>query len=131
VGGRFLFPKLSDSGVELSSKVLAIWYNKALYDTIHEEVEMASYCRLCGKQIEEGEDICEACKENIRAEALGKHRKVAKQIPQEGGKLGKHHRKEIEDNQSLPIPQDEEDKKPHHFKSMAEYLKYLKGKGGN
>lgn len=131
MGDRFLSPKLSDSEVELSSKVLVIWYNKALYDMVHEEVGMASYCRLCGKQIAEGGDMCEACKENIRAEAMGKHRKVAKQIPQEGGKLGMHHRKETEDNQSLPTPQDEEDKKPRHFKSMAEYLKYLKEKGGN
>jgi hypothetical protein len=91
---------------------------------------MASYCRLCGKQIKEGGDMCEACKENIRAEAMGRHRKIAKQIPKEVRKQGMHdNRKEIEDNQSLATPQDEEEeKKPHHFKSMAEYLEYLKGK---
>jgi hypothetical protein len=79
-----------------------------------------------------GEDrICEACKENIRAEAMGRHRKIAKQIPKEARKQGMHdNRKGIEDNQTLSTPQDEEDKKPHHFKSMAEYLEYLKGKEG-
>jgi hypothetical protein len=92
---------------------------------------MASYCRLCGKQIEEGGDMCEACKENIRAEAMGRHRKIAKQIPKGAGKPGMHDKKGIEDNQSLTTPQnEEEEKKPHHFKSMAEYLEYLKGKEG-
>jgi hypothetical protein len=77
-------------------------------------------------------NICEACKENIRAEAMGRHRKIAKQIPNEAGKQGMHdNRKEIENNHSLTTPQDEEEeKKPHHFKSMAEYLEYLKGKEG-
>jgi len=79
-------------------------------------------------------NICEACKENIRAEAMGRQRKIAKQAPKEGGKRGMHDRKDdrkgIEDNQS-PTVHHEEDKKPHHFKSMAEYLKYLKDKEGD
>ena len=92
---------------------------------------MASYCRTCGRSIEEGGDICEACKENIRAEAMGRHRKVAKQTPTKAEKRGMSDRKGEEDNQTLTTPHDEEDKKPHHFKSMADYLKYLKGKEGN
>lgn len=91
---------------------------------------MASYCRVCGKSTRGG-DICEACKENIRAEAMGRQRKIAKQVPTEAGKKVMHDRKEREDNKVLSTPQDEEDKKPHHFKSMADYLKYLKEKGGN
>ena len=92
---------------------------------------MASYCRTCGRSIEGGGDICEACKENIRAEAMGRQRKIAKQAPHEAGKPGMQDRKGTEDNQTLATPQDEEDKKPHHFKSMVDYLKYLKGKEGN
>jgi hypothetical protein len=92
---------------------------------------MATYCRSCGRPMKGENNICEACKENIRAEAMGRQRKIAKKIPKEAGKQGMHDRRVIEDNQSLTTPQDEEEeKKPHHFKSMAEYLEYLKGKEG-
>ena len=89
---------------------------------------MASYCRVCGRSIEGERDICEACKENIRAEAMGRHRKIAKQTPAEAGKRGDS--KGEEDTQDLTTPHDEEEKKPHHFKSMAEYLEYIKEKEG-
>jgi hypothetical protein len=96
---------------------------------LREEVEMAIYCRSCGRPIKGEDNICEACKESIRAEAMERQKKIAKQSPKEAGKLGMHDRKGIEDNQFLTTPQDEvEEKKPHHFKSMAEYLEYLKGK---
>lgn len=90
---------------------------------------MATYCRSCGRPMKGEGNICEACKENIRAEAMGRQRKIAKQVPTEAGKGGKHDGKGIENNHSPTAPHDdEEDKKPHHFKSMAEYLKYLKDK---
>jgi hypothetical protein len=103
----------------------------ALYDTLRKEVAMATYCRSCGRLMKGEDNICEACKENIRAEAMGRQRKIAKQAPKEAGERDMHDRKGIENNQTLTTSQDEEDKKPHHFKSMAEYLKYLKGKEGN
>jgi hypothetical protein len=80
-----------------------------------------------------GEDtICETCKENIRAEAMGRQRKIAKQTPTEARKGSKHNRKGREDNQSATALHDDgENRKPHHFKSMAEYLKYLKDKEGD
>ena len=90
---------------------------------------MSTNCRTCGKPMEGRGDICEACKENIRAEAMGRQRKIAKQIPKEAGKLGVRDRKEVKDKASMPTSQiDEEEKKPHHFKSMAEYREYLKRK---
>lgn len=93
---------------------------------------MVTYCRSCGRAMKGEGNICEACKENIRAEAMGRQRKIAKQAPQEAGKGRMQDRKGIEDNQSPTAPQhDGEDKKPHHFKSMAEYLKYLKDKEGD
>jgi hypothetical protein len=109
-----------------------MWHSIALYDTLRMEVEMTSYCQSCGRPMKGEDRICEACKENIRAEAMGRQRKIVKQTPKEAGKRGMHDRKGEEDNQTLTTPQEEEeDKKPHHFKSMADYLKYLKGKEGN
>lgn len=107
-----------------------MWHSITLYDTLCMEVEMTSYCQSCGRPMKGEDRICEACKENIRAEAMGKQRKIAKQAPKEAGKRSMHDRKGKEDNQTLTTPQDEEDKKPHHFKNMADYLKYLKGKEG-
>jgi hypothetical protein len=101
-----------------------------LYDTLPEEVEMSTYCRTCGRPIKGEGTICEACKENIRAEAMGRQRKIAKQAPTKLGKPNIYETKEHEDTQALTPPQDEEDKKPHHFKSMAEYLEYIKEKEG-
>ena len=92
---------------------------------------MSTKCLMCGRPLEGRGDICEACKEGVRAEAMGKHKKIAKQAPEKTGKPGKHDKKGREDSQSLTTPQEEEEvKKPHHFKSMAEYLEYLKGKEG-
>jgi len=92
---------------------------------------MARYCRVCGRSIEGDDDFCEACKESIRAEALGKQRKIAKETPREGGKVGVRDTREgMKDKEPLPPSQhDVAAKKPHHFKSMAEYLEYLKKEG--
>lgn len=92
---------------------------------------MARYCRVCGRSIEGDDDFCEACKENIRAEALGKQRKIAKEAPTERGKSGGRDTREgMKENESPSSPHLEEtQKKPHHFKSMAEYLEYLKKEG--
>jgi hypothetical protein len=86
---------------------------------------MPTYCRVCGKPMEEGQgDICEVCQQNIRAEAMGRHKGIAKDAPRGAGKPGR-----LKGKKNLPQPQEqEEEKKPHHFKSMAEYLAYLKGK---
>jgi hypothetical protein len=92
---------------------------------------MARYCRVCGRSIEGDDDFCEACKESIRAEALGKQKKIAKEAPTERGKSGKRDTREgIKENESPSSSRHEEaQKKPHHFKSMAEYLEYLKKEG--
>ncbi|MCJ7663905.1 MAG: hypothetical protein MUO24_06655 [Desulfobacterales bacterium] len=89
---------------------------------------MSTYCRVCGKPMEEGRgDICEVCQESIRAEAMGRQRRIAKDAPKGAGKLSARDRRIVKDKKSLPTPHDEEgEKKPHHFKSMAEYLEYLK-----
>ena len=89
---------------------------------------MTRYCRVCGRRIEGDDDFCEACKESIRAEALGKQRKIAKEVPTEKGKLGERDTREgMKDKESpRPAHHEEAQKKPHHFKSMAEYLEYLK-----
>ena len=87
---------------------------------------MSTKCLMCGRPLGGQGDICESCKEGVRAEAMGKHRKIAKQTPKEAA-----NRKVVKDDDSLPTPQEEDkEKKPHHFKSMTEYLKYLKGKEG-
>lgn len=89
---------------------------------------MARYCRVCGRSIEGDDDFCEACKESIRAEALGKQRKLAKEVPTERGKSGARDTREgMKENESPSSPPREEaPKKLHHFKSVAEYLEYLK-----
>jgi len=92
---------------------------------------MSTKCRVCGRPMEEGRgDICEVCQENIRAEAMGRQRRIAKDAPKGAGKLGvRAVRGAVKDEKPLPTPHDEEgEKKPHHFKSMAEYLAYLKEK---
>ena len=92
---------------------------------------MSTYCRVCGRPMEEGRgNICEVCQESIRAEALGKQRKIVKNAPKGAGKP--HVRRgqgEVKEEIPPPTPHGEaEEKKPHHFKSMAEYLEYLKGR---
>jgi hypothetical protein len=91
---------------------------------------MSTYCRVCGRPMEEGQgNICEVCQESIRAEALGKQRKIVKNAPQGAKKLSVRAGRGTEDKKKIAAPHDgEEEKKPHHFKSMAEYLEYLKGK---
>jgi hypothetical protein len=92
---------------------------------------MTTYCRVCGRKIEGDDDFCESCKESIRAEALGKQRKIAKEVPREGGKVGMRDKVGVNDKEPLaPSQHEEAQKKTHHFKSMAEYLEYLKKRGG-
>jgi hypothetical protein len=92
---------------------------------------MSTYCRVCGRPMEEGQgNICEVCQESIRAEALGKQRKIVKNAPKGVGKPRvRPGRGAVKGEKPLPTPHHVEgEKKPHHFKSMAEYLEYLKGK---
>lgn len=69
-------------------------------------------CHVCGKPLEPGEDfICKACEEQIRAEILGA--------------------KEGERREAQKVTKGEEypsrvEKTPRHFRSLAEYLDYLK-----
>jgi len=93
---------------------------------------MSTHCRVCGRPMEEGQgNICEVCQENIRAEALGKQSRIGKNAHKGAGKPRvRRGREAVKGEKPLPTPHDEEgEKKPHHFKSMAEYLEYLKGKG--
>ena len=80
--------------------------------------------------MEEGQgNICAVCQESIRAEALGKQRKGVKDAPKGAGKPRiRRGGGAATEGKPLPTPHEEEEKKPHHFKSMAEYLEYLKGK---
>ncbi len=92
---------------------------------------MSKYCSICAKPMEREGDICEACQESIRAEAMGRQRKVAKESKKELEKLGIRRGKDAKPPKGSPISKQggEEEKKPHHFKSMAEYLEHLKEKG--
>lgn len=91
---------------------------------------MPKYCRICGRPMKGEGDFCEACQESIRAEAMGKHRKVAKEAQKGLDRVGIRETKGAKGKEDRRTPQEEEEeKKPHHFKSMAEYLEYLKGKG--
>ncbi len=92
---------------------------------------MSTYCRVCGRPMEEGQgNICEVCQESIRAEALGKQKRIVKNALKGSGKSRvRGEGGAVKGGKPLPLPHDEEgEKKPHHFKSMAEYLAYLKGK---
>ncbi len=92
---------------------------------------MSTYCRVCGRPMEEGQgNICEVCQESIRAEALGKQKRIVKNAPKGAGKPRvSAGRGAVKREKPLPPPHEEEgEKKPHHFQSMAEYLEYLKGK---
>jgi hypothetical protein len=80
--------------------------------------------------MEGGGDICEACQESIRAEAMRRQRRIAKEVHQDADKVRKHEGKGTKTTISPPAPSDAKgEKKPHHFKSMAAYLEYLKRKG--
>jgi hypothetical protein len=91
---------------------------------------MPAYCRICGKPTKEGEDICQVCKESIQAEATGRQKGITKEASKGVGKSGvRGDRKRTKEEQPPSASHDEEgDKKPHHFTSMAEYLDYLKSK---
>lgn len=92
---------------------------------------MSTYCQVCGRLMEQGQgNICEVCQESIRAEALGKQKRIVKNAPKGAGKPRvRGGGGAVKGGKPIPAPHDEEgEKKPHHFKSMAEYLEYLKGK---
>jgi hypothetical protein len=90
---------------------------------------MPTRCAVCGKLMDSGEAICEICQENIRAEAMGRHKKIAKDAFKETKKLRvSKKRGALQGASAGPFHEDEAEKKPHHFKSMAEYLDYLKRK---
>ena len=87
---------------------------------------MTTRCQVCGKPMEGPGTICSACQENIRAEAMGRHKKIAQEAAQEKKKASLPKGKKAPER--APAPPEEEEKEPHHFKSMAEYLEYLKNK---
>jgi broad-specificity NMP kinase len=79
--------------------------------------------------MEGGGDICEVCQENIRAEAMGRQKKIAREASPKATQLRVRGRKGAKGKTSLPQTQSvQEEKKPRDFKSMAEYLDYLKKK---
>jgi broad-specificity NMP kinase len=76
-----------------------------------------------------GGDICEVCQENIRAEAMGRQKKIARETSPKATQLRIRGRKVAKGKTSLLQTQSGQDeKKPRDFKSMAEYLDYLKKK---
>lgn len=89
---------------------------------------MRGYCSLCAKPMEGEGDICGACQERIRAEAMGRQRGTAQEAHKGSEKLNVPEKKVDKVKKDLRVPQEVEEKKPHHFKSMAEYLDYLKGR---
>ena len=91
-----------------------------------EEAKMPTYCHICGKPMEGGGDICEACQENIRAEAVGRHTRIQREAAKDNKKVSLPKGKKAPAR--APALPEEEEKGPHHFKSMAEYLEYLKKK---
>jgi predicted nucleic acid-binding Zn ribbon protein len=95
-----------------------------------EEAEMPTHCLVCGALMEGGRDVCEVCQENIRAEAMGRQRRIAKEVHRDAVTVRKREAKGAKTTISPPAPADAEgEKKPHHFKSVAAYLEYLKRKG--
>jgi len=90
---------------------------------------MSKYCKICGKEMQAGGDICRACEEAIRAEATGRQRKGAQLFHKPSDRVGIRDRKEIRKGAEQSGAEEEDTvKKPRDFKSMAEYLEYLKGK---
>lgn len=84
-----------------------------------------NYCKVCGKRLEETGDICRACKDQIWAEALGRKRERTRETDTPRSRVDSGGRKSGgEDHEESAA--DEGEKKPHHFKSMADYLEYLK-----
>ncbi len=90
---------------------------------------MGGKCLLCGAPVEEGKTLCKRCEEEVRAEALGKKKRVTQEAQKELKRLG------WKGESGGPLPRGQEEiegeeaeKKPRDFRSMAEYLEYLKGK---
>jgi hypothetical protein len=92
---------------------------------------MSKYCSICGKPTGKEGNICEACQDNIRAEATGKYRKTAKETKGtlERSRISERESAKVEKDSSISEQGEEEGKKSHHFKTMAEYLEYLRRKG--
>jgi hypothetical protein len=87
---------------------------------------MTTRCQICGKPMDGPGTICQACQENIRAEAVGRHKKIAREATKEKKKAGLLKGKKAPE--MAPAINEGEEKEPHDFKSMAEYLEYLKTK---
>ena len=75
--------------------------------------------------------MCEACQDNIRAEAMGRYRKTTKETKGtlERSRISERKGAKVEKDSSISEEGEEEGEKPHHFKTMAEYLEYLRRKG--
>jgi len=87
-----------------------------------------NYCKICGKKLEETGDICRACKDQIRAEALGRKRTRARETDRPRSKEGSREQKsDPEEHEECTV--DDGKHKPRHFKSMADYLEYVKKRG--
>ena len=52
--------------------------------------DKAAKCMVCGKPVDGGGSVCQACQESIRSEAVGKQKKIVKNadkaIKKTGGK---------------------------------------------
>ena len=83
-------------------------------------------CSICGKPLGPGEEvICEACKEQIRAEVLGERENIRRESERitKGKEYGSPKKARISNQQG----EREEQKKPlREFRSLAEYLEYLR-----
>lgn len=91
---------------------------------------MPDLCSICGKPLEEGEGpICKACQQQIQAEALGKKEEIARNAEKVLRGLGKRGQPRITKKGPAVPERREGEKGPRDFRSLAEYLEYLKGKG--
>lgn len=90
---------------------------------------MSEFCSVCGKPLQEGEGlICKACQQQIQAEALGKKEEIARNAERAiRGLGGRTHPRTAKRGPTLPERKDGE-KGPRDFRSLAEYLDYLRGK---
>lgn len=83
-------------------------------------------CSICGKPLGPGEEvICEACKEQIRAEVLGERENIRRESERitKGKEYGPQRKSRTSHRQGEEKGQK---KSLKEFKSLAEYLEYLK-----
>ena len=90
---------------------------------------MTGLCSICGKPLKEGEGpICKACEEQIRAEAAGRRQQVARDAARVTGGIEERVGKGKKPLSLERHREDEKEKAPRDFGSLAEYLEYLKGR---